>query len=98
MFKWISKIFKYWKESGDNWQYVCGQILRDRKYQNDCVERSILLSNKMKDAKVAHEQVHGTYKGQAHMWIEKNGVIYDPSQYDDNPRYYVVTKRGTVWI
>jgi hypothetical protein len=78
-------------ESIKYWQVEAAKIYfryPQNRAKFDCSNRCVMLSKLMSQAGEKHSYVCGTYKGQMHDWLVKDGVIIDPSQIDTDPKWY----------
>ena len=82
----------------NHWEQRANEIQFEIPEVNSCEERANILSQEMAAARVPHSMVYGRLYGRGHVWIELDGQIIEPSDYDAflNARGYKESFRFTV--
>ena len=75
------------------WQYEAEAIYHHLPMGTGCKKRVAYLSNEIKEP---HYVVHGWYRDKPHRWIEKDGVILEPSRLNYSKRHYEVGRKELV--
>ena len=67
------------RASHNRWEWEAGNMYLYAPEHLNCVDRVEILARKMSREGESYNIVHGIYKDEFHVWIEKNGIIIDPS-------------------